>query len=109
MNKSQLEKTAKLVKSILETNPQVRNSDNLLYLKVAEHIAAQNGYNLWAFPIPFFLISMKEYSFPPFETVRRARQKVQSQCPELKGCECVQDARKENEQIYRDFASGEIQ
>lgn len=94
MSKSQqLISITNLVKTILETNPQTRNSDSLLYLKVLEHVAIQKDLDLSAFSVSYFLKHMKNYNFPCPETVRRARQKIQNQYPELKGCKAVQDAR----------------
>ena len=109
MSKSkQLISITNLVKMILETNPQTRNSDSLLYLKVLEHVAIQKGLDLSAFSVPYFLINMKHYNFPCFESVRRTRQKIQNQYPELKGCEAVQAARAENEQIFRQYSKGSV-
>lgn len=105
--KKQLITTANLVKTILETEPQTRNSDSLLYLKVLEHCAVQKGVNLHLIPVTAFLSHyIYEYDFPCSETVRRARQKVQSEHPELKGCKVVQEQREVNESIFRDFARG---
>jgi hypothetical protein len=104
----QLITISNLVKTILETNPQTRNSDSLLYLKVLEHVAIQKGLDLSTFSVPYFLIHMNLYNFPCFESVRRTRQKIQNQYPELKGCEAVQEARAENEQIFRQYAKGSV-
>lgn len=103
--KQQLITTANLVKMILETEPQTRNSDSLLYLKVLEHCAVQKGVNLHLIPVTAFLSHyIHEYDFPCSETVRRVRQKIQAQHPELKGEKAVQAHRKAYENIYRDFA-----
>ena len=51
---------------------------------------------------------MSEDEFPAFETVRRARQKVQERNPELQGVERIKAKRKENEEIFREFARGEL-
>jgi hypothetical protein len=109
MNKTnQLKTTTNLVKSILEENHQARNSDSYLYLKVLEHISAQKGIDLSGLTVPHFLTSLNVLGLPCFETVRRSRQKIQMECPELKGCRAVQDARAENEQAYREYARGSV-
>ena len=97
-----------LVKTLLAIDPQTRNSDSYLYLKVLEHTAVQKGIDLSEFPVPYFLVHMKEYGFPPFESVRRSRQKLQREYPELKGCEAVQEARAENEVEFRQYARSEV-
>jgi hypothetical protein len=107
--KQQLITTANLVKTILETEPQTRNSDSLLYLKVLEHCATQKDVNLHLIPVTAFLSHyIHEYDFPCFETVRRSRQKIQSEHPELKANETVQAHRKAYEPIYKDFAKDVI-
>ena len=103
--KQQLITTTNLVKMILETEPQTRNSDSLLYLKVLEHCAIQKGVNLHLIPVTDFLSHyIYEYDFPCSETVRRTRQKVQREYPELKGNKSVQEQRKINEAVFKDFA-----
>ena len=99
-----LKTTTKLVKAILEQDERARNSDSFLYLRVIEHIADQKEINLYGISIPMFLVSMKENGFPPFESVRRTRQKAQAENPELAPCEKVAAYRAEQEQEYRAFA-----
>lgn len=99
-----LKTTTKLVKAILEEDKQSRNSDNFLYLKVIEHVADQKGINLYGISIPMFLISMKENGFPPFESVRRTRQKIQAAFPELTACDDVEAMRAAQEYEYRAYA-----
>lgn len=96
--------TTKLVKGILEEDERARNSDSFLYLKVIEHIADQKDINLYGISIPMFLVSMKENGFPPFESVRRTRQKIQACFPELAACEKVEAMRMIQEDDYRAFA-----
>lgn len=100
--------TTNLVKTLLTIDPQTRNSDSYLYLKVLEHTAIQKGIDLSKFPVPYFLTHMKEHGFPPFESVRRSRQKLQRAYPELKACKSVQEARAENEIEFRQYARSEV-
>lgn len=104
----QLITTTNLVKTILETAPQTRNSDSLLYLKVLEHIALQKGVDLQLLSVSAFLTSMNIFGFPCFETVRRTRQKIQREYPELAANKTVQEFRAENEQEYRGYAKGSV-
>lgn len=86
---NELKTTAALVKHILETNPQARNSDSFLYLKVIQ-------------------LNINNIGFTGFETVRRARQKIQAQYPELAANKSVSAARMENEKDFRAFARGDV-
>ena len=104
--KNVLNTTANLVKVVLQEEPQTRSSDNLLYLKVIERIAEEKGIDLENFSVPYFLKNMSFMYFPPFESVRRARQKIQAQHPELSAKAKVQAQRKINEAEYREFARG---
>ncbi len=77
----EISRTHKLVKEILETDPKTRNSDDLLYLDIIERSC----------PLKTTIGSLfrnREYlGIPPYETVRRTRQKIQAEHPELRGDE----------------------
>ena len=105
---TELLSTAKLVKSILEEDSQARNSDSILYLRVLERIAKEKGIYLDYITVKDFLVGMNVLPFPPFESVRRTRQKVQAAYPELASVERVATMRMENEKKYRAFALGDI-
>jgi hypothetical protein len=100
----EIKNISKLVKDILIKYPDTRNSDTVLYLKVCETL------NLSAMTKPFCVVlsSLKTLSLPPFETVRRSRQKIQRKCPELAGTDEVEEARAELEEIVRDWAKGDV-
>ena len=105
MNKANELKTTKgLVKTILTNYPQTRNSDSLLYLKVLQRIAGVNDINLENITIPTFLSGLNKSPFPQFESVRRARQKLQAEFTELSANEEVQEFRDENEVAFREFS-----
>lgn len=99
-----LNQTKKLVEYILTIDERTRNSDSYLYLQVLRFIALRSGINLNKIPVTEFLLNMNNYPFPPFESVRRARQKLQAEFPSLAACDTVQENRAEYEQIYHDFA-----
>ncbi len=102
-----LKTTKALVKSILEQDKQCRNSDSFLYLKVLSVAAQQKGIDLEKMTVPYFLVNLHGAGLPPFESVRRARQKIQAAHPELAASESVEGFRAENEAEYRAFAIGE--
>ena len=91
-----------LVKNILETDAKARENDMLLYLQVCKL------KNLDAVAQPFYIVMQrsKELGLPSYETVSRARRKVQEEHEELKPTKIVQDAREEYEQMMFDWATG---
>lgn len=105
--KKNLQQLKVIVYEILKTDERTRNSDSLLYLRVLDRIAKDTDSLVTPFSmtVAYFLQNMQEHGFPPFESVRRARQKAQAECPELKACERVQAMRKENEAEYFEFAA----
>jgi len=96
----ELKTTTALVKDILKNDYKARESDNYLYVKVVSRVNPQ------ALSRPFddVMYSLKSLGLPSFETVRRARAKIQAAHPELKGSERVQEFRKENEEVFREYA-----
>ena len=102
-----LKQTSKIVKSILMDNERTRNSDSFLYLQVLKHYAAQTGMLVHEMSVQSFLFYMSDLGVPPFETVRRARQKIQRTHPELAANATVTKMRQENECAYYAFAVGD--
>lgn len=103
-----LKNTTALVKSILEQDEQCRNSDSFLYLKVLSAVAKQKGIDLEKMTVPFFLMNLHGAGLPPFESVRRSRQKIQQHHPELAANETVEGFRAENEREFRAYAMGDV-
>lgn len=101
-----LKTTKALVTVILEQDEKARNSDSHLYFRVINTIAAKHNIDLTHIPVVDFLLNLNKSVFPPFESVRRSRQKVQRQCPWLAASAEVEQIRAENEHEYREFARG---
>ena len=91
---------------ILRRDERTRNSDSLLYLRVINRIANEKGIDLENMTVPYFLLHMTEIPVPPFESVRRTRQKLQQEFPELSANEKIEAYRKAKEAEYREFARG---
>lgn len=89
-----------LVKNILEDDTKARGNDMFLYLQVCKI------KNLDAVAQPFYVVMQrsKELGLPSYESVSRARRKVQEDHEELKPCKAVQDAREEYEQMMFEWA-----
>lgn len=99
--KNKLYETKELVKQVLEENERARNSDNELYVKVCYRI------NPYVLTVPFaeVISDLDGYGLPPFESVRRTRQKLQAERPDLRPCDEVALFRAENETAYEEFAT----
>ena len=106
--KKELITTKALVKNILEQDEETRNSDNHLYLNVIRAVAKEKNVDLNEVSITNFLSNITQWGFPPFESVRRSRQKLQQHNPDLASNEAVQDFRIQNEAVFREFARGEL-
>lgn len=96
--------TSKMVKLALTVCPETRNSDSFLYLKIIEQMAIDKGMNIQHISLPSFLENFARWGFPPFETVRRTRQKIQAEFPELASNETVAAFREEKEEVFREYA-----
>ena len=95
-----LKNISEIVIEVLKEDMRARNSDSYLYLKVCEQINPQSiNHAFW-----FVMVRMTELGLPKMETVRRARQKVQHDHPELAGSERVREERKRNEEKFKSFA-----
>lgn len=99
----------KLVKEILTDIPDTRNSDDYLYLKVLERVAALQGMtlNLSKMSVPYFLCNVQKLNFPYYASVSRARRKLKAAHPELRGTEKVEAVRQEKEKVFREYARAE--
>lgn len=88
------------VRAVLEKNEEARNDDMLLYLKVCDTCVKGAG----AMPFAEVMAGYRFFGLPPFESVRRTRQKLQATCPELAGNLRTQRLRAEQEKAYRNYA-----
>lgn len=102
----ELNTTTNLVKGILEEYPDTRNSDNILYVRVCEQIGREHGININKMSMPFFLLNLKDYNMPQYETVGRCRRKLQAEYPELQADANVEAQRELNEADFKAYARG---
>ena len=105
----ELKKIKELVTKLLSEKPELRASDDLLYLEVLKKVHphwsnARITTNIENISIGEFFTMRKSAKLPNFESVRRSRQKAQEEHPELKPCEKVLEARKRNEENFYNFA-----
>lgn len=104
--KKELYTTTELVKEILINDVNARNSDNYLNYLVLKKIGEQKGIDIDHMSIMQYLLNLSKWGFPPFETIRRARQKIQAEYPELAASSTVEGYRTINEEKYREYARG---
>lgn len=105
MSKSiELKNTTKIVKEVLTNCPAARNSDDVLISVVCKRI------NPLCAGLSFdtVLSNRKSLGLPVFETIRRTGQKVRAKYPELAGTGNVEAQRELNEQIFREYAKGDV-
>ena len=101
-----LKTTKKLVADALERHPQTRNSDNYLYYIICKEQLEKQGFDIEEITFAKALLHRKTYNLPPFETVRRTRQKAQEKNPALAALPEVEAARIAEEEKFREFARG---
>lgn len=99
MKQKQVEKT---VKTILTEDPHTRNDDHCLYFNYVYH-----NNRTAAVPFDLLFLWYKQFGLPSFESVGRARRRVQQKCPELRGDKGTQTARETREKEYHDYYSEE--
>lgn len=89
-----------LVKQALIKNKSARDDDHLLYIEVVYIIdpALVNVNFMMNFK------SAKQLGLPPFESVSRARRKLQEKYPELRATSKVEKARQEKQIEFEEYA-----
>lgn len=104
-----LQTLAAIVEAIMEDDERTRNSDSFLYLSVLEVVARRNEcpISLLSMSVSFFLLHMKEYGFPPFESVRRNRQLIQARRPDLAPNKTINACRHTNEELMLEYVRSE--
>ncbi len=91
------------VAEILREHPDARNDDMRLYLLVSESCIAET-HGTGTFTFADVMTNYRAYGIPCFESIRRTRQKIQAECPEL-GCSPeVRRARHRMERVYSEYA-----
>lgn len=105
MNKpKEIRTTQEVVKEVMEQDRAARNSDDYLIFAVCKR------FNPSCADMPFEAVvrNRKSLGLPVFETIRRTGQKLRAEHPELAGDVEVQEQRKENEKIFREYAKGAV-
>lgn len=95
-----IENVERLVRQALEKNKEARRNDHKLYIEVAYIInPALANVN---FKMNFE--NAKEVGLPPFESVSRARRKLQEKYPELRATKTTEYARAIKQIEFEDYS-----
>lgn len=97
-----IKNTEEKVAEILLLHPDSRESDLTLYARYIERYHAE----VKSFPLAFALLDAKELKLPNYETLSRARRKIQAMIPQLRGTKQTRRRRRNSEKIFRDYARG---
>lgn len=97
---AKIRKVTPQVEKILEEMPETRDDDRELILQVYARY-----YDVWLGD-RFYKI-MRKKDLPPFESIRRARQKIQAKRPDLRASEDVEAIRFGEQLEYIKFAREE--
>ena len=87
------------VEYILYTCPRTRNDDFILINEVYKRYY----FNTNVISFGSMLNNHKYYKLPSFESITRARRKLQAEKEELKACDLVKIAREKKEKEYREL------
>ena len=98
MNK--LYKVEETVKEILKEVPAARDDDFILLA----HVYYKLDPEIVGTPFNVVMLGHKEYGLPPFESVTRARRKLQAEYEELRANKKVEDARLNKLSDYINYA-----
>lgn len=99
-----IKRTSDIVKDVLTNCPHTRNSDDLLYIQVCRKLNPM----ICTQSFQTVMLYRSQLGLPPFESVRRARQKIQAAFPELCGSDEVEAMRVVNEQTVYDYSRSVI-
>lgn len=94
----------KLVEEILETNKKARGSDDLLYWLVAKECLKRNKVKISDLTAKDLFMKRAALGAPKTESVRRARQKIQVNRPDLRPDKETLAERAKEEKKYRKYA-----
>lgn len=95
-----LQKLEPIVKKVLENNKQARNDNFVLVLEVYKDLNIPVKFEFMG-----LMLEHSKYELPSFESVVRTRRRIVEKFPELQATKVIEKLRKEQEQIYREFAA----
>lgn len=106
--KKRLFDTTLLVKSVLLEYPQTRDNDYLLWLKVLQKTQCGDIPDFLNIPVSVFLRTARYMKIPQYESVSRARRRLQAKYRELRATQETQEARAEQEIVYKEYSQSNV-
>lgn len=104
MVKAEQDKISTIVRRVLETKTYTRSSNDQLYVEVLKDMATTKGVNLADHSVVTLLSSRKAFGFPSYESVTRARRKLQEQDSSLRADADVEAMRELRAGEYSEWA-----
>ena len=95
---AKLDKIKNIVLRVLESNIEARKDDFVLFSLVCDEMGVPSNFDLRT-----MLNNHRLFGLPSWESVSRARRKIQAEQPELKDAEMA-EIRADEEKEYREFA-----
>lgn len=96
-----LDKVENIVKRVLEFYEDARNDDFVLIYRVYKEI---NENIVIREPFYYVMLNHKDYKFPAFEGISRARRKLQAEYEELRANKTIKKIRKQQEEEYKEYS-----
>lgn len=100
---SKMKNIENLVKQCLEENKKAREDDFILILNVYDKILPPQ-VDRYSLNLISLFTNHKFYKLFPFESITRARRKLQNKYPELQAEKIIVEARSQEEVEYRNYA-----
>lgn len=97
-----LKKVESVVKAVLTSHPDARDDDFILINRAYAHFKFDVGSTYF----DDIMTKHKAYHLPSFESITRARRKLQAEYPELRASRQAQAVREQEQQSFRDYALG---
>lgn len=92
-------RTLEIVKGVLETHPYTRSDDFALIIETAKRF----GLNTYGYSFESTMSEWRRRHYPPFETITRARRKLQKEYPYLRANDVVRQRRAQSAERDREF------
>lgn len=92
-----------LVKAILVSDKQARNSDRIMYY---DYLTWYYGDKMMNITLAEALEDPDKYNLPNYDTITRARRKVQADHEELRSDKAIEKMRRKREEDFVKFAVG---
>lgn len=97
--------TTDLVKTILTEKPETRDDDYLLWAEtILETIRKREYPYIYDLTLLYTLKHIHKMGLPPFQSVSRARRKLQAKYPELRGSDRARRGRAKKEKTFKEYA-----